>query len=108
MTDWKKVNGSQAELPAEFDETSSSSVVYQRRNITQVEVTNQDDTTTTLWEYEERTLTPSEANLEKNNIELKKQLEDQAAQLSEQNDNQLAIMNAISDLYEGMVATNNG
>lgn len=108
MTDWKKVNGSQAEKPAEFDETSSSSVVYQRRNITQIEVTNQDETTTTLWEYEERTLTPSEANLEKNNIDLKKQLEDQAAQLSEQNDNQLAIMNAISDLYEGMVAANNG
>ena len=61
-----------------------------------------------MWEYEERTLTPSEANLEKNNIELKKQLEDQAAQLSEQNDNQLAIMSAISDLYEGMVAANNG
>ena len=77
MTDWKKVNGSQAEQPAEFDETSSSSVVYRRRNITQIKVTNQDDTTITLWEYEERTLTPSESNLEKNNIELKKQLKDQ-------------------------------
>lgn len=59
----------------EFDETSSSSVVYQRRNITQIKVTNQDDTTITLWEYEERTLTPSESNLEKNNIELKETTE---------------------------------
>ena len=51
-------------------------------------------------------MTPSEANLEKNNIELKEKLEAQATQLSEQNDNQLAIMSAISDLYEGMVANN--
>ena len=101
MTDWVKVNGSQAEKPAEFDETSSSSVVYQRRNIHRIEVENHDGTKVTLWEYEERTLTPSEANLEKNNIELKEKLEAQ-----EQNDNQLAIMSAISDLYEGMVASN--
>ena len=106
MTDWVKVNGSQVEKPAEFDETSSSSVVYQRRNIHRIEVENHDGTKVTLWEYEERTLTPSEANLEKNNIELKEKLEAQATQLSEQNDNQLAIMSAISDLYEGMVASN--
>ena len=108
MTDWKKVNGSQPEKPSEFDETSSSSVVYQRRNISTVEVENQDGTKVTLWEYEERTLTPSEANLEKNNIELKAKLEAQAAQLDEQNENQIAIMSAISDLYEGMVAMTNG
>ena len=106
MTDWVIVYGSQAEKPSEFDETSSSSVVYQRRNIHTIEVENHDGTKVTLWEYEERTLTPSEANLEKNNIELKEKLEAQATQLSEQNDNQLAIMSAISDLYEGMVANN--
>lgn len=106
MTDWKKVNGSQAEKPSEFDETSSSSVIYQRRNVHTIEVENQDGTKVTLWEYEERTLTPSEANLEKNNIELKAKLEDQTAKLNEQNDNQMAIMSAISDLYEGMVANN--
>lgn len=106
MTDWVKVNGSQAEKPAEFDETSSSSVVYQRRNVHTIEVENQDGTKVTLWEYEERTLTPSEANLEKNNIELKEKLEAQSAKLSEQNDSQMAIMSAISDLYEGMVANN--
>lgn len=76
----EKVNDSQTYMPVEFDETISSSVVYQRRNITQIKVTNQDDTTITLWEYEERILTPSEANLEKNNIELKKQLKDQIIQ----------------------------
>ena len=76
----EKVNDSQTYMPVEFDETISSSVVYQRRNITQIKVTNQDDTTITLWEYEERILTPSEANLEKNNIELKKQLKDQIVQ----------------------------
>ncbi len=108
MTDWVKVTGSQVEKPSEFDETSSSSVVYQRRNIGTTEVENQDGTKVTLWEYEERTLTPSEANLEKNNIELKNKLEAQAVQLDEQNENQIAIMSAISDLYEGMVASTNG
>ena len=106
MIDWVKVNGSQEEKPAEFDETSRSSVVYQRRNVHTIEVENHDGTKVALWEYEERTLTPSEANLEKNNIELKEKLEAQSAKLSEQNDNQMAIMSAISDLYEGMVANN--
>lgn len=45
----EKVNGSQTDMSVEFDETSSSSVVYQRRNIIQIKVTNQDDTTITLW-----------------------------------------------------------
>ena len=54
MTDWKKVNGSQAEQPAEFDETSSSSVVYQRRNIHRIEVENHDGTKVALWSGELR------------------------------------------------------
>lgn len=60
MTDWKKVNGSQANKPEEFDTTTSSLVVYQRRNIKEVEVKNTDGTKTTLWEYEERELTKEE------------------------------------------------
>lgn len=60
MTDWKKVNGSQANKPEEFDTTTSSLVVYQRRNIKEVETENNDGTKTTLWEYEERELTKEE------------------------------------------------
>lgn len=60
MTDWKKVNGSQANKPEEFDTTTSSLVVYQRRNIKEVEIENTDGTKTTLWEYEERELTKEE------------------------------------------------
>ena len=60
MTDWKKVNGSQANKPEEFDTTTSSLVVYQRRNIKEVETENTDGTKTTLWEYEERELTKEE------------------------------------------------
>lgn len=60
MTDWKKVQGSQEEKPAEFDTTSSEVVVYQRRNIQRVKVTNPDGTTTELWEYEEREMTREE------------------------------------------------
>ena len=60
MTDWKKVNGSQANKPEEFDTTTSSLVVYQRRNTKEVEIENTDGTKTTLWEYEERELTKEE------------------------------------------------
>ena len=42
MKDWKKVQGSQVERPAEFDATSSPTTVYQRRNIAQVEVEGAD------------------------------------------------------------------
>lgn len=59
MTDWKKVQGSQPERPAEVDTTSSASTVYQRRNIEQITVTH-DDTTTELWQYEEREMTREE------------------------------------------------
>ena len=64
MTDWKPVYGSQIDQPEEFDTSSSSVVVYQRRNIHRVTVKNSmgdsDENTTEQWEYEERTMTPSE------------------------------------------------
>lgn len=60
MTDWKKVQGSQIEKPKEWDTTTSAVIVYQRRNIQRVTVTNPDGTTTELWEYEEREMTREE------------------------------------------------
>ena len=60
MKDWKKVQGSQIERPAEFDATSSPTTVYQRRNITQVEIEGTDCTTTAVWNYEERTMSHTE------------------------------------------------
>lgn len=57
MTDWKKVQGSQVDKPEEFDTSSSEKIVYQRRNITQVELENSDGSKTKLWDYEERELT---------------------------------------------------
>lgn len=60
MTKWIKVNGSQAKRPAEFDTTSSSVFVYQRRNIKRIEIENLDGTTGELWEYEERKLSHDE------------------------------------------------
>lgn len=60
MTDWKEATGSQAEKPKEFDTTTSSEVVYQRRNIKETENENEDGTKTTLWAYEERQLTEEE------------------------------------------------
>ena len=60
MKDWKKVHGSQAEQPPEFDTTSSSTTVYQRRNIQRVTIENIDGTKSELWEYEERKMTREE------------------------------------------------
>ncbi len=60
MTTWKTVNGSQTDKPTEFDFTSSPTVVYQRRNIASKEITNEDGSKLTQWEYEERTMTKDE------------------------------------------------
>ena len=60
MKDWKKVHGSQAEQPPEFDTTSSPTTVYQRRNVKRVIIENGDGTKSELWEYEERKMTREE------------------------------------------------
>lgn len=60
MTEWKRVQGSQDTKPSEFDVESSPTTVYQRKNIEQVTMKNEDGTTTQLWEYDERTMTPIE------------------------------------------------
>ena len=60
MTDWTRVQGSQESEPAAWDTTTSSHIVYQRRNVKQVETANADGSTVKLWEYEERQLTPAE------------------------------------------------
>ena len=60
MTDWIKVNGSQVERPSEIDEESSTTIVYQRRNITQTEVEDVNGQKVKLWEYEERKMTVNE------------------------------------------------
>lgn len=57
MTDWKKVQGSQEDKPEEFDTSSSGKIVYQRRNIIQIESENSDGSKIKLWDYEERKLT---------------------------------------------------
>lgn len=51
MTEWKTVQGSQAEKPGEFDVGASPTTVYQRRNVRNVDG---------LWEYDERTMTHEE------------------------------------------------
>ena len=60
MKDWKKVQGSMVERPAEFDTESSPTTVYQRRNIKQITVEGADGSTSTMWEYEERTMSHTE------------------------------------------------
>lgn len=60
MKDWKKVQGSMVEKPAEFDTESSPTTVYQRRNIKRVSVEGTDGKTTLVWEYEERTMSRTE------------------------------------------------
>lgn len=60
MTDWKKVQGSQVEKPAEFDTTTSKVVVYQRKNIERITVTDMDGKIAELWEYDEREMSYDE------------------------------------------------
>ncbi len=60
MTDWTKVNGSQAEQPLEVDTESSTMIVYQRRNITQTEAEDVNGQKVKLWEYEERKMAVNE------------------------------------------------
>ena len=60
MTEWKKVQGSQAERPAELDTTTSAVTVYQRKNIERVSVENADGSVTELWQYDEREMSRGE------------------------------------------------
>lgn len=61
MTGWKVVRGSQETAPSELDMSSSPTTVYQRRNIEQIEVEQTDsDETVSMWQYEEREMTPAE------------------------------------------------
>ena len=60
MTDWRIVQGSQAERPEEFDTTTSAVTVYQRRNIKRVMVPDGSGGSVDLWQYEERQMTREE------------------------------------------------
>ena len=61
MTEWKTVHGDKR--PAELDETSSSFVVYERRNIAQETFTDMDGKERTGWVYEEREYTRAEYDM---------------------------------------------
>lgn len=63
MKDWRTVTGTQPERPEEVDKTSSPSIVYLRRNITQVERTVEGESggqTVKEWQYEEQEMTVAE------------------------------------------------
>lgn len=60
MKEWRTVFGTEAVMPEEFDTTSSPETVYQRRNIKEVEKTEEDGKKVTGWEREERELTVGE------------------------------------------------
>lgn len=62
MTPWRQVHGSQETRPIEFDTTSSSVVVYHRKNIERVSFNNDDGSVTELWQYDERQMTREEYN----------------------------------------------
>ncbi len=63
MTDWKTVHDSRATTPEALDATSSSSTVYERRNIRREAVTvggGEDAATMEQWVYEQREYTKAE------------------------------------------------
>lgn len=63
MTDWKTVYDSRSTTPEELDATSSSSTVYERRNIRRETVTvgsGENAATAEQWVYEQREYTKAE------------------------------------------------
>lgn len=61
MTEWKKVQGSQGDMPKEVDTTSSKTLVYLRKNIEQITVYDEmTGSSSTLWQYDEATMTRDE------------------------------------------------
>lgn len=62
MTDWRVVYSDYNNKPATVDTTSSESVVYLRKNIEEVEVTDpmHEDEPRKQWKYLERTCTHEE------------------------------------------------
>lgn len=63
MTDWKTVHDSRGTTPEELDATSSSSTVYERRNIRRETVTvggGEDIAAMEQWVYEQREYTRAE------------------------------------------------
>lgn len=66
MTDWKTVHDSRTTTPEALDATSSSSTVYERRNIRQETRSvgvGDTDATVTEWVYEQREYTREEYDM---------------------------------------------
>nr|UVX90177.1 MAG: hypothetical protein [Bacteriophage sp.] len=66
MTDWKTVHDSRTTTPEMLDATSSSSTVYERRNIRREAVVvgiGDTDETVTEWVYEQREYTREEYDM---------------------------------------------
>ena len=57
---YETVTGSQAEKPTELDTTSSVNFVYYRKNIKQIEQTNEHGNAVKLWQYDEAKVTRQE------------------------------------------------
>lgn len=57
---YETVTGSQAEKPTELDTTSSVNFVYYRKNIKQIEQTDEQGSTVKLWQYDEAKVTRQE------------------------------------------------
>lgn len=60
MTEWREVFGTEAAQPEEFDTTTSSTTVYQRRNVKKVTKTEADGTKVSGWQREEREMSKEE------------------------------------------------
>lgn len=77
MTDWKKVRDSRTEEPAELDTTSSTTTVYERRNIrreTRTYDVGDHTEEITEWVYEQREYTKEEYTAAAANRDIMKSL----------------------------------
>lgn len=60
MRDWKEVFGTEESQPLEIDVLSSPTTVYERKNVRQVTIVNEDGTEVTGWLRDGRELTKAE------------------------------------------------
>lgn len=90
---WRTVRGTQPERPEAIDKTSSAAVVYMRKNIHRVEVTEDESAEPILfWEYDEAILTPEQYE------EYDREINGTALTITIQHINDLAASQELSDI----------
>lgn len=103
--EWRKVTGTQTEMPLEIDEKSSPTTVYIRKNIKEAPINQGNEDKVMAWEYDEAKITKEQ--YEKigkrgilGEIKMDSTLESMGQFIKKTEEWQLGIMAALADIYE--------